>query len=618
MSINKKSIVVLVLTLGMIFSLLIFSKMSLNTKSISKTQEVKTPQNSQKSSWATNGIAICTENESQFEPQICSDGIGGAIITWYDRRSGTADIYTQKINSSGIVQWENNGTAISTAIGNQYYPQICSDGVGGAIITWQDRRGGFYDIYVQRINSSGIIQWENNGTAISTATGSQYHPQICNDGVGGAIITWEDRRGASYDIYVQRINSSGIVQWTADGVPICTINNDQRQPQICSDGVGGAIITWYDNRSGSNDIYIQKINSNGITQWIPNGTAICTAGEGQIGSQIYSDGAGGAIVVWMDKRNGINYDIYTQRIDINGNTQWTPNGTAICTAGQDQFAPRMCSDGVGGAIFIWKDARSSDGSFYQIYIQRVDITGDVQWIFNGVLICTASYHQNEPQICSDGTGGAIVTWYDTRSEAIGDNYVQRIDAKGNIQWTTSGVPICTAGGRQLRPQICSDGAGGAIITWMDERNGLSTDIYAQRVETIQLINVEITHQSFSTDMFNITIFVYYKNEIGIDSATINAWWNDMDISTDTQNHGGGYYLISLDPIFVVPGENPILLNMTISADGYEDKYFETYLAATELTTKKTEFPIPGYNIILITCLISVMILVSIIILHKKK
>ena len=32
------------------------------------------------------------------------------------------------------------------------------------------------------------------------------------------------------------------------------------------------------------------------------------------------------------------------------------------------------------------------------------------------------------------------------------------------------------------------------------------------------------------------------------------------------------------PITVLPGEDQILINMTISASGYEDKYFETYIA----------------------------------------
>ena len=44
------------------------------------------------------------------------------------------------------------------------------------------------------------------------------------------------------------------------------------------------------------------------------------------------------------------------------------------------------------------------------------------------------------------------------------------------------VPVCTATGGQVSPAMVSDGAGGAIITWSDNRSGDSGDIYAQRVE----------------------------------------------------------------------------------------------------------------------------------------
>ena len=55
-----------------------------------------------------------------------------------------------------------------------------------------------------------------------------------------------------------------------------------------------------------------------LAQWStdPNvNTAICTAASYQYGSTIVSDGAGGAIITWFDSRSGTNYDIYAQRID---------------------------------------------------------------------------------------------------------------------------------------------------------------------------------------------------------------------------------------------------------------------------------------------------------------
>jgi len=446
----------------------------------STKSKTETPQFSFGNAWTSNGTAICTANGVQNSPQIITDGAGGVIITWVDERNGNYDIYAQRVNSSGITQWTANGTAICTAVWDQNSPQIITDGAGGVIITWVDERNGLTnsDIYGQRVNSSGSPQWADNGTVICNAINNQWDPQITSDGVGGAIITWEDFRYEEFipDIYVQWINSSGSTQWTSNGTVICNAIDNQKSPQIITDGAGGVIIAWDDQRSGSNrDIYAQMINSSGSTQWTSNGTAICTANGVQTDPQITRDGAGGAIITWLDTRSG-NFDIYAQRVNSSGSTQWTSGDTAICTAIGSQADPQITRNGIGGAIITWQDQRS--GAF-DIYAQRVNSSGNTQWTSNGTAICTAGGSQIDSHITSDGGEGAIITWRDQRS---GDDiYAQRVNSSGSTQWTTNGISISNVLNNQVFPQIISDGAGGAFITWQDQRSG-NFDIYAQLIK----------------------------------------------------------------------------------------------------------------------------------------
>ena len=87
---------------------------------------------------------------------------------------------------------------------------------------------------------------------------------MTGDGSGGGIFTWEESRGTgingSDNIYAQRVNGNGQLQWADSGANVCTNTAPQENPRITSDGNGGAIITWEDNRnSGANqDIYAQK------------------------------------------------------------------------------------------------------------------------------------------------------------------------------------------------------------------------------------------------------------------------------------------------------------------------------------------------------------------------
>jgi len=393
-------------------------------------------------------------------------------------------------------QWSTDSTVntpICRAPIHQVQPLLINDGAGGSIITWNDTRNltSLCDIYAQLINAAGVVQWTTDGVAICTASNDQILSGIISDGAGGAIITWCDYRNgtANSDIYIQRISAAGVVQWTADGVAICTSSNKQDFPVITSDGAGGAIIAWRDYRNGTanSDIYSQRISATGIVQWTANGVAICTDSQNQNSQVIISDGANGAIIAWDDNRSGIYTDIYSQRINADGTVQWTADGVAISTALKDQFAPAITSDGANGAIIAWTDSRS--GTSADIYSQRINAAGAVQWTADGVAISTALKDQFGSAITSDGANGAIIAWQDYRNGTARDIYSQRISAAGEVQWTSNGVAICTAFYEQLLSGIISDGASGAIIVWNDRRNLHVTngDIYSQRISAAGVV-----------------------------------------------------------------------------------------------------------------------------------
>ncbi|MDD4856769.1 MAG: FlgD immunoglobulin-like domain containing protein [Candidatus Krumholzibacteria bacterium] len=423
--------------------------------------------------WVKNGVGLCTAMGTQTEPSVVSDGAGGAIVAWEDYRNGNSDIYAQRVDALGNVLWTSGGVALCTAGGIQQHPMTISDGAGGAIVTWHDSRNSSYDIYAQKVDATGTVQWTTNGIVLCSAAGHQLYPTIASDGADGAIVTWYDFRDENWDIYAQKVNASGIIQWTSDGVPLCTAVSDQTNPVIVSDDAGGAVVAWYDYRDGNWDIYAQRVDATGTVQWIVDGIPLCMVERDQQYPAIASDGVGGAIVTWLDYRES-NYDIYAQRVNATGTVQWTTDGVAICTATGLQWYPAITSDGVGGAIITWHD------DSYSIYAQRVDAIGTVQWTTDGIAICTATGLQWYPVITSDGVGGAIVTWLDDRDGNY-DIYAQRVDASGTTQWTTDGIALCSATTNQYYPAIASDGAGGAIVTWYDSRSG-NYDIYVQSVD----------------------------------------------------------------------------------------------------------------------------------------
>ncbi|MFX0138811.1 MAG: hypothetical protein ACFFDN_34540, partial [Candidatus Hodarchaeota archaeon] len=450
------------------------------------------------SAWQKNGIPICNADGHQGWYQgglakLCSDGSGGAIIVWGDYRNPNYEVYSQRVNASGYPMWAANGTVIANASPNgDSDPEIISDDSGGAIIVWEYYTGTF-DIYAQRINSTGDKKWGTNGIVVSNANISQWNQKLCTDGNGGAIITWQDDRDYplnAHDIYAQRIDENGSAKWTPNGTIICNAiyGGSHENPQICSDGAGGAIITWMDNRTSPTDwnIYAQKINSSGLTEWTPNGTIICNAINTQSGVVITSDGAGGAIIAWGDDRFG-NIQIFAQRINSSGQTEWTANGTVISPFNCNNGGVDICSDDVGGAIMAWRDNRGD--SWGDIYGQRVNSSGYAQWGANGIGICTAVDNQYLFKVCSDDNGGAFIVWRDKRSGNLlnYDIYAQHVNSSGNMRWTPNGAGICVEGSDQDLAYVCATTIGEAIFAWIDKRNYATTqwDLYIESSTNIQ-------------------------------------------------------------------------------------------------------------------------------------
>jgi hypothetical protein len=427
-------------------------------------------------------LPICTEPEAQYHPRIAPDGVGGAIIVWQDFRA-SHDIYAQRVDAYGNVLWDVDGVPICSELDSQKYPEIISDGSGGAIIAWYDgRNGSDYDIYAQRISSDADILWAVGGTPVCTESGDQAWPRLTSDGAGGAIIAWYDIRSGEYDIYVQRVDAYGDTCWTANGIPVCAVPSQKYDHRLVSDGEGGAAIVWFDMRSGESDIYAQHLDQSGNTLWAPDGLPICTEAEYQVSPRIASDASGGFLIAWDDDRSP-GRGLYAQRIAANGDSLWTPGGVPVYQT-LPTYTPEMVTDGSGGAVIAWYVYDSGSATF-DIYAQRIDGDGNILWGADAVPICVKERDQVNVQLVSDGPGGAVIVWHDYGEGGYNyDIYAQRVDHGGTLLWTTNGVPIATKINDEMYPYLVSDKCGGAIITWYEWQFDIQwqANIYAQRVE----------------------------------------------------------------------------------------------------------------------------------------
>jgi hypothetical protein len=146
-----------------------------------------------------------------------SDGTGGALFAFTDTREALPGpgLTVQAVTSGGTVPagWPADGAFIVPGAG---FPQLggaVPDGASGVVLGWSRQAGSDIALYAQRVRAGGAIDpgWPAAGAPVSTVAGSKYLSSVVSDGFGGVLLLWQDRRGGDNDVYAMRVSAGGLV-----------------------------------------------------------------------------------------------------------------------------------------------------------------------------------------------------------------------------------------------------------------------------------------------------------------------------------------------------------------------------------------------------------------------
>ena len=373
---------------------------------------------------------------------------------------------------------------IAIAHQGQFAPRGVSDGLGGTVVIWEDfRTGKDWDVYAQRFNLDGIPLWTENGVPICEKQRNQrWLRMVRND--DRIIIAWTDQRApGNWDVYAQAIDLSGNRLMSDGGAPVCTHSADQSDIEMLSDGSGGAIIVWKDRRRDPDlhDLYVQRIDGDGQPMWEFDGVSVFPSEALQSTPRLVSGDADSFYVVWWEVIGYEQWDIMTHRIGMDGKHRWQAP-TVVSPIEGLQGEPRAVSDGQGGLIIVWQVYENFINDDF--HAQRIDSAGNTVWELNGVPICDAEGIQKNAAITSDGRGGVVAIWRDER-DVFSDLYAQRIGPDGTPRWKHNGIPLCTAGGYQDKPFLTRCGENEFFVAWLDFREDYGDEnndaIYGQKI-----------------------------------------------------------------------------------------------------------------------------------------
>jgi hypothetical protein len=469
---------------------------------------------------STRGIGVGVAPGAQFDLVSLPDGAGGAYLAWVDDRSGGDDIYVQRIGANGrpAAGWTPSGVAVCRAARGQYAPRLASDGKGGVFVAWEDLRGGSPGVFVQHVSANGQRNgvWPPDGTPACSAEFPQRTPDLIADGAGGVIVAWQDHRGPTPAIYVQRIAGDATIEvgWPTNGVAIAGAPGVQALPRLVSDAVNGAIVLWEDSRSGTAAAYAHRITWRGrrADSWPFYGLALSPTIGRQDLVRGSADGAGGAYVAWRDHRRGTP-DLFILRVQGDGDvhTSWPATGVTLSSFPSGKGGLQIAPDGAGGVFASWEDERSGSGA--NLYMQRVDATGRrlSGWPSDGRALSTAAGFQVASSIATDGAGGVYGVWQDFR-EGQSHVYGQYLTPGGGVGpgWPAAGLRLASDAAGQVGPRATPDGAGGVIVAW--EQGFDDSDLFAARVGPTGLGAAAV--QLFATDVERTRVRVTWRAQAG--------------------------------------------------------------------------------------------------------
>jgi len=387
---------------------------------------------------------------------MCTDGAGGALFLWtgayYSR-------YFQHVDSLGYKLLGEWGTPILVNFEGSSIWDFISDGQGGAFFI-VFRYSTDRTLRVFRIDGAGNFLWSDSGIVVTQVEALVQGPRLIPDGSGGVVPVWSESV-AWWTIKAQRIDSAGQILWPQNGVELCDSVASDGDFRITADGTGGAFAFYsLGSQPGEGGLFAQRVNGAGQVCWPGNGVPMLPPPQGGALFDAVSDDRGGAWISFWRYLSG--YQCWLQHVDSTGRKQW-PNGYQINPTGSSMSSVKICPDGEGGIyLAAWMH------NLRTAHVNRMNYGGILLWGPRGVPAMSAPSPAGIWSVLLDSSGGVICLLNEFFA-GYNNFFTQKISPEGRIVWDPRGVPFSLTRIMQTWPDWISDGSGGAIACWVNQR-----------------------------------------------------------------------------------------------------------------------------------------------------
>ncbi len=241
----------------------------------------------------------------QFRPSVSADSAGNFVVVWESEgQDGSASgVYARRFSPSGApTTGEFQVNAFTTDA--QQNPSVSSSVSGAFVVVWQSAgQDGSGDAVVGRLYDPAANPVSEEFVVNSFTTAGQQQPVVGSDAAGNFVVVWQSQEqdGGADGVFGQAFDASGARLGGEFRANTVTAEN-QNGPWVARDESGGSLVVWTSaNQDGGGDGVFGRLfdaSGNPMGDEVPINT---TTGENQRAPQVASDGNGNFIVVWQSE-----------------------------------------------------------------------------------------------------------------------------------------------------------------------------------------------------------------------------------------------------------------------------------------------------------------------------
>ncbi|MET0225360.1 MAG: hypothetical protein ABW187_02870 [Dokdonella sp.] len=183
---------------------------------------------------------------------------------------------------------------------------------------------------------------------------------------------------------------------------------------------------------------------------------------------------GGFYVSWFSDSGG--FDVYLQRLDASGNALWPHNGVLVADRSYDSTYDYGLAVDAEGNAFVAYNCCANNSADEHIAISKVLPDGTLAWGVAGVAVSTADEAVYNAYVTAATDGTLVVAW-----SADSGVRAQKLDEDGQPQWADGGIDLVQpTAALKLLGGVEPAEDGNVIVSWSNQ-SGSAHVLTAQKL-----------------------------------------------------------------------------------------------------------------------------------------